>query len=126
MLRECGGWERRRDGKLMALWVLLQIQHSDQKVLVFTQFADTARYLESALRAEGVSRLAIASGDSADPTEVAWRFSLGVSTIAKNGFCRWLRSDDRLFTIQEEEQQREQQIICLLGLFQKQSVYFLG
>jgi ERCC4-related helicase len=54
----------------MALWVLLQIQHSDQKVLVFTQFADTARYLESALRAEGVSRLAIASGDSADPTEV--------------------------------------------------------
>ena len=70
MLRECGGWEQRQDGKLMALWVLLQIQHSDQKVLVFTQSADTARYLESALRAEGVSRLAIASGDSADSTEV--------------------------------------------------------
>jgi hypothetical protein len=25
--------------------------------------------------------------------------------MAKNGFCRWLRSDDRPCTIQEEEQQ---------------------
>ena len=77
VLKECGEWERRQDGKLMALLELVQIQHPDQKMLVFTQFADTARYLESALRSEGVDRLAIASGDSADPTEVAWRFSPG-------------------------------------------------
>jgi SNF2 family DNA or RNA helicase len=75
VLKECGAWERRQDGKLMTLLELLQVQHADQKVLVFTQFADTARYLEAALRAEGVDRLAIASGDSDDPTTIAWRFS---------------------------------------------------
>jgi Helicase conserved C-terminal domain/PLD-like domain/SNF2-related domain len=89
VLKDCGEWERRQDGKLMTLLDLLQNQHLDQKVLVFTQFADTARYLESALRAEGVDRLAIASGESADPTEIAWRFSPG-----SNGKNARFKSED--------------------------------
>ena len=73
----------------MTLLGLVQTQHPENKVLVFTQFADTARYLESALRAEGVDRLAMASGDSADPTEIAWRFSPG-----SNGKLNRFKSED--------------------------------
>src|SRR5262249_24882324 len=46
-----------------------------EKVIVFTQFADTVRYLEAQLRARGVNRLAAVTGDSEDPTGYAWRFS---------------------------------------------------
>jgi hypothetical protein len=44
-------------------------------VLVFTQFADTARYLGEQLKARGIDRLAVATGQDSDPTELAWRFS---------------------------------------------------
>ena len=77
VLKDCGEWERRQDHKLMTLLALIQTQHPNDKVLVFTQFADTARYLESALRSEGVDRLALAEGNSVNPTEIAWRFSPG-------------------------------------------------
>ncbi len=89
VLGDCGEWERGKDRKLMTLLELVQTQHPNDKVLVFTQFADTARYLESALRAEGVDRLAMASGDSANPTEIAWRFSPG-----SNGKRNRFKSED--------------------------------
>jgi len=44
-------------------------------VLIFTQFADTVRYLEAQLKARGVESLAGVTGDSPDPTSLAWRFS---------------------------------------------------
>ena len=47
----------------------------DRKVLVFSQFADTVRYLESQLRRLGVDAMAGVTGDSDDPTQFAWRFS---------------------------------------------------
>lgn len=50
-------------------------QHAGAKVLVFTQFADTVRYLEAQLRARGVQDVAGVTGDSDDPTSYAWRFS---------------------------------------------------
>jgi hypothetical protein len=46
-------------------------------VLVFTQFADTARYLTAALTRAGVGDVAAATGQSESPTELAWRFSPG-------------------------------------------------
>ena len=49
--------------------------HPDEKVLIFTQFADTAYYLEPHVRAAGVGNLACVTGDSEDPTSIAWRFS---------------------------------------------------
>jgi hypothetical protein len=46
------------------------------KLLVFTQFADTARYLKSQLVAAlGIKNVEEATGQSADPTALAWRFS---------------------------------------------------
>jgi hypothetical protein len=43
--------------------------------LVFTGFADTARYLAAQVRARGLSAVADVTGSSADPTALAWRFS---------------------------------------------------
>lgn len=63
------------DGKLGALVDLLQQQHPTDKVLIFTQFADTARYLATALAAQGMTQIGLATGRSADPTALAWRFS---------------------------------------------------
>jgi superfamily II DNA or RNA helicase len=75
ILQQCGEWDANKDAKLAALARLLTKQHPEEKVLVFTQFADTVRYLETELRARGVARFAGVTGDSTDPTAVAWRFS---------------------------------------------------
>ena len=71
----CGAWDAGADRKLAALAALLTEHHPTEKVLVFTQFADTVRYLTDALKARGVAALAGVTGDDADPTALAWRFS---------------------------------------------------
>jgi len=75
ILKKCGTWDPSRDAKLDALQDLLGKKHPHDKVLVFSQFADTVDYLESQLAARGVDRLAGVSGNSENPTAVAWRFS---------------------------------------------------
>jgi superfamily II DNA or RNA helicase len=75
VLRACGAWDPMRDAKLGALVKLLTRKHRGQKVLVFSQFADTVRYLETQLQTRGLSRLAGVTGDSSDPTALARRFS---------------------------------------------------
>lgn len=46
-----------------------------EKMLIFTQFADTAEYLAGELRARGIATVAAATGDTENPTRLAWRFS---------------------------------------------------
>ncbi len=75
MLDRFGHWDAERDAKLGALHQLLVCEHPDQKVLIFTQFADTVRYLENQLSTRGLTRIAPVTGDTADPTRMAWRFS---------------------------------------------------
>jgi hypothetical protein len=75
VLKRCGDWEPETDSKLAALFTLLTKEHSKEKVIVFTQFADTVRYLESQLRARGLHRLAGVTGSDENPTGYAWRFS---------------------------------------------------
>ncbi len=75
LLVEFGAWRPDADAKLRALEDLLLKKHPERKVLVFTQFADTVRYLERELRARGVARLGAATGATEDPTDLAWRFS---------------------------------------------------
>jgi hypothetical protein len=70
-----GAWEPAKDAKLNALLHLLTKRHPQEKILVFTQFADTARYLETQLKTAGISRATGVTGDSSDPTALAWRFS---------------------------------------------------
>jgi ERCC4-related helicase len=54
---------------------LIGKKHGKDKLLVFTQFADTARYLKAQLLARGIGQVEEATGQSADPTALAWRFS---------------------------------------------------
>ncbi|MDE0165951.1 MAG: helicase-related protein [Bryobacterales bacterium] len=75
LLQTYGAWDPDHDTKLGALHTLLTETFPDEKVLVFSQFADTVHYLEAQLKGRGVSALAGVTGDSINPTELAWRFS---------------------------------------------------
>ncbi len=75
LLKRYGAWNIGQDRKLAQLENLITHTHGKNKVLVFTQFADTARYLGRALQAHGIKALAAVTGASADPYAVACRFS---------------------------------------------------
>ena len=75
ILEECGDWDPKRDSKLQALHKLINATHTEDKLIVFTQFADTVRYLETQLKTSGISKLAGVTGESPDPTALAWQFS---------------------------------------------------
>ena len=75
ILQQYGTWNPQKDAKLNALQELLTQTHRDDKVLVFTQFADTVKYLTDALLERKMTSIAAATGDSADPTALAHRFS---------------------------------------------------
>jgi superfamily II DNA or RNA helicase len=68
-------WDPARDQKLLALFYLVSHTHANEKVLVFTQYADTAGYLGEQLQALGVSAVASVTGDNEDPKLMARRFS---------------------------------------------------
>jgi superfamily II DNA or RNA helicase len=75
ILESSGDWDPAKDAKLAALDELLRVAHPNKKVLIFTQFADTVRYLDTQLHARGLSGHAGAWGGTSNPTELAWRFS---------------------------------------------------
>ncbi len=70
-----GDWDANKDKKIEALYQLLATKHPDEKIIVFTQFADTVRYLEKCMESRGVTRLAGVTGGDDNPTSFAWRFS---------------------------------------------------
>ena len=74
VLAICGDWDDGKDNKLTKLKELLD-RKKGEKVLVFTQFADTAHHLERALKDAGMDKVAAATGGSDNLTELAWRFS---------------------------------------------------
>jgi superfamily II DNA or RNA helicase len=75
ILTDAGAWAADKDAKLNALCEFLTGTYPEEKVLVFTQFADTVAYVERELKRRGVRRLAGVTGDSENPTQLAWRFS---------------------------------------------------
>lgn len=75
ILDNYGDWDSDRDKKLGRLLDLLTEDHPEEKVLIFTQFADTVDYLTEELKARGLKRLEGVTGDSNNPTDLAWRFS---------------------------------------------------
>jgi superfamily II DNA or RNA helicase len=77
LLRDHGVWETEKDRKMKKLHELLTTTHVSEKVLVFTQFADTAIYLEKTLKAQGIKQLAVVTGGNDNPTGLAQRFSPG-------------------------------------------------
>ena len=75
ILSDCSDWDPDRDAKLDKLVQLIQTTHPDDKIIVFTQFADTVAYLADQLQRRGVSKMAAVTGGTDDPTKIAWRFS---------------------------------------------------
>lgn len=86
LLNEFGAWTTNADSKLAEILKLLTETHPDEKVLIFTEYKDTANYVAEALKAAGIDRVGIASGDTNNPTDVARRFAplsnmLGSATL---------------------------------------------
>ena len=75
VLELAGPWNPAADYKLAELEKLLTATHAKQKVLIFSQFADTVGYLAEQLAARGVSRVAAVTGDTESPADFARRFS---------------------------------------------------
>lgn len=74
VLNHSGMWDAHTDTKLAALIDLLN-HHQGEKVLLFSQFADTIGYLARALHEAGFEGVGAATGNSDNPTALAWRFS---------------------------------------------------
>jgi superfamily II DNA/RNA helicase len=100
VLDRYGDWDPTKDRKLDELVKLLMIDHPKEKVLVFTQFADTVGYLTEQLKRRGVDSLEGVTGDSENPIGLAWRFSPESNEkrdeVAKSDELRVLISTDVL------------------------------
>lgn len=68
-------WNPDNDKQLNSLQKLCMEDHKNDKILIFTQFADTAYYLFENLKKRGVQNIACVTGDTDNPTELAHRFS---------------------------------------------------
>lgn len=68
-------WNPHEDKQLTALLELCLIKHPKEKILLFTQFADTAKYLYDQLEKRSVQDCGLVTGQTEDPTEYAFRFS---------------------------------------------------
>jgi len=75
ILRIGQNWDVREDRKLAALYNLITEKHKDEKVLIFTQYADTAYYVAGFLKSQKTDSIEPVSGESENPTDLAYRFS---------------------------------------------------
>lgn len=75
MIELCGDWQQQTDEKLNELQQLIEGEHKDDKIIIFTQYSDTARYIYNQLRKRGVQAIDYATGDSDNPTAIVERFS---------------------------------------------------
>jgi superfamily II DNA or RNA helicase len=75
ILTAAGKWNPAEDRQLNALYNLINQTHKKEKVLVFTQFADTVRYLCEQLKKRGTENIECVTGDCENPTDYAHRFS---------------------------------------------------
>ena len=75
MIALCGVWQPDVEPKLNELEALLQGSHGADKVIVFTQFSDTAHYVYKQLKRRGMQQIACVTGGSKKPTDIVEHFS---------------------------------------------------
>lgn len=75
MIQLCGAWNPKTDQKLNALAEMITKTHKDEKMIVFTQFSDSAHYVSSQLKKRGITHIACVTGDSENPTHAVEKFS---------------------------------------------------
>ena len=98
MVKLCGDWNPDDDKKVKSLYNLLNTTHGKEKVIVFTQYSDTAMYVYYQLKQMGMKQTYYATGNSKNPTEVVERFSpkSNEKDIAPNDQYRVLIATDVL------------------------------
>ncbi|WP_426556675.1 helicase-related protein [Dapis sp. BLCC M172] len=96
--KKAGNWETNNDQKLEILIDLLCQTHPQEKVLIFSQFADTVHYLTKQLEKRGIQKVEGVTGNSTNPAETVWRFSpeSNSKTISKTEQIRILIATDIL------------------------------
>lgn len=75
IIQDCGEWKIENDMKLKALEDLCSKKHKEDKVLIFTQYADTANYIGKEFKKRRIKNIEFVTGDSEDPTLMAYKFS---------------------------------------------------
>lgn len=75
MIALCGAWQPDTDPKLNELETLLEERHGTDKIIVFTQYSDTAHYVYQQLKKRGLAHIACATGGSTNPTDIVEHFS---------------------------------------------------
>jgi superfamily II DNA or RNA helicase len=75
ILSVCGTWKSEEDRKLDALETLIKGNHFGEKMIIFTQFSDTAEYVAGQMKLRGVNSISCVTGDTESPESFASRFS---------------------------------------------------
>lgn len=75
MINLCDAWNPQTDQKLNELEDLLSDKHKEDKVVVFTQYSDTANYVYYQLKKRGFKHIEKVTGSTKNPTDVVDRFS---------------------------------------------------
>lgn len=96
LLHSFGVWQVPSDSKLAKVHELLTKVHPHEKVLIFTEYKDTAEYVGAALESLGVKQVAVATGDVEDPTALALRFSPVSNRDLRNERGLTLSDDDEI------------------------------
>jgi superfamily II DNA or RNA helicase/HKD family nuclease len=86
LLDTFGSWSFDRDSKLQALLQLINEEHPDEKILIFTEYRDTAEYLHAALNDARIANHAVVTSDTKDPNSVAKSFSPRSNTPVNKKF----------------------------------------
>jgi len=68
-------WSADKDRQLNALYALCSEYHPQDKILIFSQYADTVEYLYRELNKRGLGQCLNVTGSSENPTDIAYRFS---------------------------------------------------
>ena len=75
MINLCDDWNPQTDQKLNELEKLLSNTHKDDKIIIFTQYSDTAVYVYKQLQKRGIKNIEKVTGDTKNPTAIVERFS---------------------------------------------------
>lgn len=95
MLTRFGNWDPARDSKMDVLTDLLRGEHAGEKVLIFTEYKDTANYVAAALADAAIQHVGVASGDTDDPAGIARRFS-PISNVLPDEEAPDVDAEDRI------------------------------
>lgn len=96
LINDFGPWEIKHDSKLLALVKLINEDHPLEKLLIFTEYKDTAQYLAASLQELGVQSFGVVTGDTTDPTSVAAQFSPNSNKVSPDHEIRVLIATDVL------------------------------